>query len=156
MAVLPIFIGTEGLNTKIDPARLYKDGGIQDLAVGADIDVTDTGRISRRKGYTKRISDIPIHSLFCDDGLCLFVTGTSLCSLNPDYTYTVLATVTEDVRVDYVEINNRIYWLNGNEKGYITDINNSWVKGTYVGPTTRRNLVSPPIGAIVEYYRNRM
>lgn len=151
-----IFRGSDGLNTMIDPARLRSGGGVQDLAVAADIDVTDTGRISRRKGYTKRIS-ASVHSLFCDGGPCLFVTGTSLCSLNPDYTYNILATVTAAARVSYTEINNRIYWCNGNEKGYVSgSINHSWIKGEYVGPTTKRILSNPPTGTLVAYYRTRM
>jgi len=153
--MISIFRGSTGLNTKIDPARLYSKEGIKDLAVAADVDVTDTGRISRRKGYTERAS-IESHSLFCDKGKCLFVSGTSLYELLPDYSYTVLAAVTANKRVSYTEINERIYWCNGTEKGYITDKNNSWVKGNYIGPTSKRTLSDPPTGTIVEYYKNRM
>lgn len=157
MKPLSIFSGSNGLNTKIDPARLYSKKGIQDLAVAADVDTKDTGRLSRRKGYTKRITDVPIHSLFCDGGDCLFVTGTSLCVLNPDYTYETIGTVTEGARVRCAEINERIHWCNGNEKGFVFDKKNySWVKGDYIGPETKRNLTNPPVGTIVEYYRNRI
>jgi hypothetical protein len=152
-----IFNGTRGLNTKIDPAQLSKDGALLDLAVAADVDVNDTGkRISRRKGYTKQTSSAA-HSLFCETGPCLFVSGTGLYELNADYTSALMTTVTANARMSYAEINNRIYYMNGHEKGYIQDsINNSWVKGTYYSPATDRVLSDPPIGTIVRYYRNRM
>ncbi len=153
--MIPIFRGSTGLNTKVDPAKIYDKDGIKDLAVAVDVDVTDTGRISRRKGYSKQ-SSTASHSLFCDKGKCLFVSGTSLNELLPDYTHTELTTVTADKIVSYAEINNQIYWCNGEEKGYVTDTNNEWVKGDYVGQKIRRNLSDPPVGTIVEYYKNRM
>lgn len=157
MKPLTIFRGSTGLNTKIDPTRLYSSNGIKDLAVVGDIDISDTGRISRRKGYTNQISGLPIHSLFCDKGDCLFVTGSSLCLLNADYSYEPLATVTPDARVSYTEINGRIYWCNGHEKGYVVNkANGAWVQGVYVGADTKRNLTNPPVGSIVAYYKNRM
>jgi len=153
-----IFTGSKGLNTVKDPTRLsFSKNGISDLAVAGDVDISDTGRISRRKGFTQRIADVPVHSLFCDGGSCLFVTGTSLCSLNPDYTYTILSTVTDGARLSCTQINERIYWLNGNEKGYVSDGSNyAWEKGTYIGPDIKRNLSDPPTGTIVAHYRNRM
>lgn len=151
-----IFQGTHGLNTKIDPARLGKNGGVLDLAVAADVDVSDTGRLSRRKGYTKR-TETAAHSLFCEQGPCLFVSGTGLYELHPDYISTLLATVTENARMSYAEINGRVYYLNGYERGYIENSEaHTWEKGTYYGPDTDRVFSDPPIGTIVRHYRNRM
>lgn len=158
MAYKPIniFRGSTGLNTMADPVRIYDRGGIKDLAVAGDIDVLDTGRISRRKGYTSRITG-SFHSLFCDGGACCFALGVKLCLLNADYTYEEVADVTAGATISYAQINDRIYWCNGHEKGYITDgANNSWVVGSYVGPDTMRNFSSPPIGTMVEAYRNRL
>ena len=153
---ITIFSGTDGLNTKIDPARLGTKNNVLDLAVAADVDVTDTGRISRRKGYTKQVSTAA-HSLFCEGGDCLFVSGASLCALNPDYTHVVVTSVTADLRVSYTQVNGQIYFCNGKEKGIVRNGQYAaWEKGTYVGPDTHRQLVGPPTGTIVEYYRNRM
>jgi hypothetical protein len=153
---ITIFRGTYGLNTKIDPARLGKNGGVLDLAVAADVDVSDTGRLSRRKGYTKQTTSAA-HSLFCEQGPCLYVSGTGLYELHADYSSTLLATVTENARMNYAEINGRVYYLNGYEKGYIQDSgSHTWEKGTYYGPDTDRVLSDPPIGTIVRHYRNRM
>lgn len=155
---ITIFRASKGLNTKADPARIYSSKeGITDLAVAGDIDITDTGRISRRKGYTQQISGISAHSLFCDGGDCLFVTGTNLCILNSDYSYDVLTAVHANARMAYVQINDQIYYCNGYQKGIIEDKNvKSWELGEYVGPPTRRHLVDPPIGTKLAYYNGRV
>ncbi len=156
MKPLTIFRGSTGLNTKIDPTRLYSNAGIKDLAVAGDVDVGDTGRLSRRKGYTKQLAG-NYHSLFCDKGACCFALGTGLYLLNLDYTSVMIATITENAPVSYTQVNDRIYWCNGMEKGYITQsLNHAWVKGTYIGPETKRSFSDPPTGTIVEYYNNRM
>lgn len=153
---ITIFQGTNGLNTKIDPARLGKKNNILDLAVAVDVEITDTGRISRRKGYTKQVSTAA-HSLFCEGGDCLFVSGSSLCQLHPDYSHSVVTTVTPGLRMSYAQINGQTYFCNGKEKGIVRNGQyTAWEKGTYVGPDSHRTLVDPPTGTIVEYYRNRM
>ena len=125
--------------------------------MAGDVDVTDTGRVSRRKGYTQKVSGVSAHSGFCDGGDCLFVTGTDLCILNPDYTYKSIATVKDGARVSYAQINNKIYFCNGYEKGIVEDqIFKAWEKGAYVGQPTKRTLSDPPVGTIVAYYRGRV
>lgn len=157
MKDITIFTGSKGINTKIDPNRIHNaKSGISDFAVGADVDVSETGRTSRRKGYTKQASG-SFHSLFCDGGECLIVTGTDLCILNPDYSYEVIGTVTAGARVSACQATGKIYYCNGYEKGIVKDsVVLPWVKGTYVGPATTRTLAEPPIGTLVEYYRTRM
>lgn len=153
---ITIFRKTTGLNTLIDPVDIDHTKGVQELAVAADVEISDKGRLSRRKGYTS-VSSGNFHSLFCDGGDCICVTGTSLSLVNSDYSTTAIATVTAGAKVNACQVNNRIYWLNGHEKGYVENkSNNSWVKGTYVGPNTYRTFVSPPIGTIVEYFNGRI
>ena len=153
---ITIFRKTTGLNTLIDPVDLDISEGIQELAVAADVEISDKGRLSRRKGYTSVLSG-SYHSLFCNGGDCICVSGTSLLQVLPDYTTVILDTVTENAKLNAVQVNNRIYWCNGYEKGYVENgANNDWVIGDYVGPTTLRSLVSPPTGTLVEYYNGRM
>jgi hypothetical protein len=150
-----IFSGSNGLNTRTDPARLSfdPDTGVQDLAVAYNVDHDRTGRISRRKGYSATARTEDIHSLFCDGGACVFVTGTSLCQLHADYSYSVVATVTSGARVGYLQLHNRVYWANGFEKGYIENsVNHSWVAGTYYGPVTTRQYSDPPIGTRLAWF----
>lgn len=153
---ITIYRKTTGLNTLIDPVDIDNSNGVQELAVAADIEISDKGRVSRRKGYASVLAG-DYHSLFCDGGDCICVSGASLIQLLPDYTTKTLATVTDGARVRACQVNNRIYWMNGNEKGYVeNEENHDWVKGNYVGPDTDRIVVDPPIGTIVEYFNGRM
>jgi hypothetical protein len=156
---ITIFRGSSGLNTKSDPARIRFDPetGIQDLAVAVNVDHDRTGRVCRRKGFSVTAITDPIHSLWCDGGACLFVTGTSLCQLAADYSYHVLTSVTAGARVRYFQLSNRSYWMNGYEKGFVADgINYPWIRGDYVGPETKRNLSDPPIGHLISYGHGRV
>ena len=156
---ITIFRGSAGLNVKVDPARLpfSAETGIQDLAVAVNVDHDTTGRVSRRKGFTATAITGAVHSLWCDGGAALYVAGTSLCLLSPSYTSQVLATVTSGARVSYFQLEARSYWMNGYEKGYVeAGVNNSWVKGSYVGPDTTRQLFDPPIGHLIAYEHGRV
>lgn len=159
MAKHILFRAATGLNTRIDPARLRYDPktGVQELAVAYNVDIDDTGRISRRKGYTEIFSS-PAHSLFAMNDLCLFVSGSALMRLNTDYTTTVLTTVTANARMSYAPANQQIYYVNGFEKGIYEDGSiSTWeLPSTFVGPNTTRSFVGPPIGSIVQYYRGRI
>jgi hypothetical protein len=151
---ITIFTGANGLVTKVDPARLKFDPktGVQDLAVAVNVDIDPTGRIGRRKGFAATARTENIHSLWCEGGACLFVTGTSLCELFSDYRHAVIVTVTQGAAVSYFQLKNRSYWMNGFEKGFIENqVNNSWGKGTYVGPATTRQFSDPPLGHMIAY-----
>jgi hypothetical protein len=154
MNPITIFSEANGLNTKVDPRRIRFDPatGVTDLAVAVNINIDSTGRVSRRKGFAATARTENIHSLWCDGGACLFVTGTSLCTLGVDYSYSAVATVTFGARVRYFQLDAQSYWMNGFEKGYVEDgVNNSWDFGTYVGPDTTRQFSDPPLGHIIAY-----
>lgn len=160
MPEVVFFRGTTGLNTRTDPARLRYDQetGVQDLAVAYNVDIDDTGRISRRKGYTQKASGSS-HSLFAADDVCLFVSGTSLKQLHADYSSSVLATVTSGARMSYAAVNKQVYYVNGIDKGIFEDGSvSAWTysSGSYVGPETTREFSGPPNGSIVEHYNGRV
>lgn len=153
-----IFRGSSGLNIKADPVRIQFDQqtGIQDLAVAVNVDHDRTGRVSRRKGFAATAVTAAVHSLWCDGGACLFVTGESLCQLGANYAYSALATVTAGARVSYFQLDSRSYWQNGYEKGYIeAGVNNAWVRGDNIGPATTRQFSDPPIGHLIAYEHGR-
>lgn len=156
---ITIFRGSSGLNVKVDPVRIHFDqaAGIEDLAVAVNIDHDSTGRIRRRKGFTVTPITAACHSIWCDGGEALYVTGTTLCRLSPSFTYQVLATVTAGARMSYFQVDTYSYWMNGFEKGYIeAGANNAWVKGAYVGPDTTRQYSDPPIGHLIAYEHGRV
>jgi hypothetical protein len=156
--VVKILKATKGLNTKVDPVRLRysKSSGIQELAVAVNVDIDDTGRISRRKGFTQRVAGT-FHSLFCHKDTVLCVTGDAFSVLNADYTATPLRNVTLDERMSYCAVDDKIYYTNGYQTGYVFNrLSYGWVQGTYVGPETDKELSDPPIGSVVAYYNNRV
>ena len=142
-----------GLNTLVDPARLPFDPDNLFLKAAYNIDYDSTGRISRRKGTAVTDIESAAHSLFCDDGDCFFVTGTSLCVLNEDFSYDSVATVTAAETVRYLQLDGKTYWMNGREKGVIENRTNAgWTLGTYSGPDSTRTYSPPPMGTILGYH----
>ena len=144
---------SSGLNTMVDPVRLVLDPDALPLKAAYNIDYDNTGRISRRKGTTATDVTASCHSLFCDGGECFFVTGTSLCALNADYSYDTIATVAANVPVYYLELDNKTYWSNGLTHGIISNRTNaSWSVGTYSGPDSTRTYYPPPDGTLLAYH----
>jgi hypothetical protein len=159
-APLTIFKASTGLDTQVDPARLLFDPevGVSALAATWNIDHDYTGRISRRKGFTATAITASCHSLFCEGGDALMVTGTSLCLIAPDLSgYRAIATVTAGAPVSYAQVGDMIFWVNGFEKGVVqAGVNSPWVRGEYYGPTSRRVLSDPPLGTIVRAHSGFM
>ena len=157
---ITIFRASSGLNVKVDPTRIRFDPetGVSDMAVAVNIDHDMTGRPSRRKGYNDTAITASCHSLFCEGGDALMVTGTSLCLVAPDLSaYRAIATVTGGARVSYVQVAGAIYWTNRFEKGVVSyGANAPWVKGSYYGPTSNRIFSDPPLGSLLAYFNGRM
>lgn len=157
---LPLMRGSTGLNTVADPIRVNYDPetGVTDLGVAVNVVVTPTGRVGRRPGYEQQV-DLNAHSLFCDGGECLFVSGTNLYLLETDFSYRVLrADLTLDRRMAYVQIGDKIYFTNDHDLGYVENgVAHAWAKATdYVGPVTQRNFEGPFSGSHLAYHGGRM
>ena len=158
MSTLTILKGTTGLNAKVDPARIKYDpnSGIGELAVAVNVDIDDTGRISRRKGFTQRVAG-SFHSLFSHNGTALCVTGDALSILDAGWTTTPIRNVTVGAKMSYCPVNDKIYYTNGFETGYVFNrLSYAWTASTYVGPTTKRVLSDPPVGKFIEHYKGRI
>ena len=154
-----LFTGTTGLNTKVDPARIRYDSktGVQDLSACKNIDIDNTGRVSRRKGFTSRVSLSGCHSLFCEGGDCLFVYSDALCVLGKDYSYAAIRNITPIAPMQYRQVDGVIYYCNGFERGKVFEgLSYGWNKPTYYGPVTTKEFMDPPIGTDLEYYASRM
>jgi len=154
-----LFTGTTGLNTKVDPTRIRYDSktGVQDLAACKNIDIDNTGRVSRRKGFTSRLSLSGSHSLFHEGKDCLFVAGDALCALDSDYGYSQLRNVTPGATMRYRQVDGVIYYCNGFERGKVFEgLSYGWNMPTYYGPVTTKEFMNPPIGTDLEYHIGRM
>jgi len=153
-----LFKGTKGLNTEIDPARIEFDAetGLQELAACKNINIDDTGRISRRKGYEQKVSG-SYHSGFSCGDYALCVTGDALTVINADYSTTAIRAVTPGLRMRYVKVGNEIYYCNNRETGYVRNrVSSSWVAADYTGMPTTRILSPPPVGHMVGFYKSRV
>lgn len=155
-----IFSGSDGLNTRIDPARLKYNPktGIADLAASKNVDIDDTRRISRRKGFTKQVA-VNSHSIWCDGGPCLFVAGDALCILHSDLkTYTPLRNVQPGARMRCVQVDDVAYYCNGYQAGRVADgLSMSWVMDDdYYGAETKKEFSDPMIGTDIAYHSSRI
>lgn len=156
--IITIFESTAGLDTKSDPARLRwtPEGGFIDLAVAYNVDVSDVGRISRRKGFTRRFTT-GAHSIFAFGSICLFVAENALRVLHEDFSSKGIRNVTAGARMDYEPVGNEIYYANGHEIGVVVaGASFGWGFTEYVGPETTRQFSGPPIGRLLTYYNGRI
>ena len=151
--------GTTGLNNSVDSVRLTTDfeKGIVELSEAVNIDVDDTGRISRVKGYTQLLS-YDSHSLWSDGVEAFCVCGTSLYRLQ--WNGGVLERVglrsglTAGARMSFVKGGGRVYYSNGVENGYIEgNTSYAWVGQAYVGHETVYQVSTvPPVGNLLELH----
>lgn len=80
-----------------------------DLAAGTNIDIDNSGMISRRPGYTLATAG-SFHSLWSDNAIGLAVTGGKLQSISSAYGLTPLKTMSDaNARVSYSKINGKVY-----------------------------------------------
>jgi len=161
--LIPIFHGSSGINNKLDPVRLKFNSktGISDLAAGVNITIDDTGRPSRRIGYTATDRTESFHSLFSCGSYALGVTGNALAVIEADMSYTSIRNVTQNLRMSYVRdtdgTKDVIYYTNGVEQGRVLNkLSYSWTAGDYVGATSRKEIYDPPIGHLLEIRNLRM
>ena len=163
---IKIFNGSLGLNNRIDPARLRTNAEdyISCLAEAVNVDIDNSGRISRRKGFKATTETGNCHSMFCDGGDCLLVSGDKIYRLNKDYTKTELGSgLTPGAKMAYVQVAGKIYHCNGHENGiynHATAFENysvsNWTAGSYVGQATTKTFSDPPVGETLEYFKARI
>jgi hypothetical protein len=87
-----------------------------------NVDLTNSGHPSRRKGYTSVYASggETIHSLFSTKNLTVFMQGQSLKQLHPDFSATNIRTgLDPDNPISYAEVNELIYFSNGDDTGVI-------------------------------------
>lgn len=98
-----------------------------DLAVGTNIDIDNSGSISRRPGYTQVLAGA-FHSVWSDNSQCLLVNGGQLKRADASYNLTTLKTLAGATsRISYSKINSRIYFASETDTGIIEQgIARSW------------------------------
>jgi hypothetical protein len=89
-----------------------RDDPFIDLADAVNVDIDDSGRVSRRDGQTVLIPG-PAHSLWSDGNACLYVQDGMMYRLNRDMTPVAVAAGIDDVPMAYVAVGERVYHSNG-------------------------------------------
>lgn len=153
------FNSSTGLDTTFDPARVSydKDKGIQPASIAVNVDVSKTGRLSRRKGWENVGITDACHSLFCDGGAAFFVTGDALKLFAPDTNITNLRNVTVNASISYAQIGSRTFYTNGRENGFV--LNEKSYGWNQAVPNQKDSTIvysPPPVGTMVGYYKGRM
>lgn len=155
---ITIFRGATGINNKIDPTRLMFDPetGVTDLASAVNVDVDDTGRVMRRDGYVLSAAGA-FADLYSMGAYALATKDGYIGTLGADYTFTPLAAVTPGAKVCYASIGSQAFYMNGYEKGIITDgVHAPWTAGSYVGPETNKTFEDPPLGHLLMLFNGHM
>lgn len=113
-----------GVNNVDDPTRLFPRiedyHNIFPLQEANNVYIDNTYRVLSRPGYTKVFSGTDIHSLWSNNNVCFVVDGDTLYSIDNVYQKIAVRTgLMLSARMSYAEINNRTYYTNGYQIGYV-------------------------------------
>ena len=110
-----------GINNVTDPVRL----GLGWLSTADNVNITDTGALVKREGYTSVASGTytGIYSTF-DDQRCYLINGGALKT----FTGATLATGLSSAAMHWTELNDQVFYSNGTDSGVINPDNEviSW------------------------------
>jgi hypothetical protein len=157
----PEFTKFLGLNNFLDPARLRVnyDSGVLELAKAVNVDFDETGRVSRRKGYTQ-VNANSSHSLWSSGDYMFYVSGGSLYRLDTaGASVGIRSGLTQAARMSFASYGTEVFYCNRYETGVIRNGNASWTWHglAYVGPETIWNIsLSPPIGHLLAVFGGHM
>lgn len=102
---------------------VFSRRGIEDLSTLRDavnVDILDAGNVRRRKGYALLAAG-KAHSLFSDGTIALAVLNDNLVRIETNKTITILKANVGFRTMQYVSLNNEIYFCNGQVSGKVVD-----------------------------------
>jgi hypothetical protein len=151
---IEIFKGTTGINNKVDPSRIEDT----DLANAYNVDIDDSGRVSKGSGFVITSITANGSSLYSNGERGLYIVDDEMYLLYPNLTSRLIATgITTNLRMHCVTVNRIIYWVNGQQVGKVeNDVAENWTGEDYVGPTTYRRFSDPPVGHLIAYHAGRI
>jgi hypothetical protein len=137
--------GIDNLTT--DPMRL-SPGYVR---IANNVDIDDERMMHRRDGVLRAILSGSWKSLWSKDDLCFGVKSGVLTKINVDWTETTILSAVGTSRMNYVPIDDRVFFSNLSVVGYIKD-------GVAYGfPEPDRQLRQKMVGGeILEYYEGRL
>lgn len=100
----------------------YTRTGIEYLAVADNVDVTDTGRIETREGFTRRITSSMTGGYSTKDHQRMYVVaGGWVCRVSPSLQLIQISQLTGTQRMHWAQVNNDVYFSNGVDYGRISE-----------------------------------
>lgn len=117
------FSAFAGINNVLPPERIRAVGtqlnATAELVVASNVDIDNSGRLSRRAGTEQKVVGAA-HSLWSNGDVCLFAQDNRLMLLRRDFTTATLAAgLVPDLPMSYVSVVGNIYWSNGQQSGAI-------------------------------------
>jgi hypothetical protein len=154
-----IFARCAGINNKLDPKRLRLNvEGVTDLVEGVDVDIDDSGQVSRRNGR-ESLSSVASHSMFQDGGDCFVVqdrtSDSAIYKVQVDFTLAgVRSGLTKGRKVSFCQVGEKTYYSNGVENGVITaGASAPWPDTSeHYGAETTRVFYPAPAGSHIAYF----
>ncbi len=141
------FENFKGINNVEDAIRLETD----ELTEASNVDIDNRGRAKRRSGHTKKYTPSGrLHSLWSNDRISLFIDGSTLKRLLPDYTATIIRNNVTSLPMDFVDVNEEVYYSSASVNGYVKN----GVDVRFSDPGINYKKVPPP-GQHIEYYNGR-
>lgn len=119
--------GFRGIVNTEPPERIRslpgRDAPLVDLVDAVNVDIDDTGRISRRAGQTLVVPGAA-HSLWSDGNACMYIHDGMMYALDRSFHAEAIAAGLDDLPMAYVSVGKRVYHANGRtsavyENGYV-------------------------------------
>ena len=157
----PIISQTQGVHAQIESSKVpYTDNGLQYLNYAVNVDITDGGKILRRRGYTATTHTDSAHSIYAYNGKGYCVLGTDLYMLDQGLNKYGVRHNFSSRRVRYQGVGDKVYYSNGVLNGYIkAGVSHPWQPDSYVGPdedVEGLKITAPPVGRHLALYKGRM
>ena len=140
-----------GVNNVDEMYRLFPEivehSYVYPLREANNVLIDNTFALKSRPGYASVLTGADIHSLWSDGKRCFFVDGATLYEMDLAYNKKVITTVTVGARISFAVANDRYYWTNEREIGYIRGSANNALM------VPGREFKQPlPAGSHIEYF----
>jgi len=142
---MPAVKAFKGLNNTTDPVRL----GLEWLETADNVDITSTGAIATREGFTSVLSgDIAGAYARKDLSAAYIVDGGALKRVLPDHSTVTLKTGLASGEVRWAEVNEQVFFMAGTSSGIIMpdDEVRAWAWPTPSAPSLSMGAGSLPEG----------
>lgn len=122
-----------------------------------NFDITNGRNLYRRKGYTLAVDMDDCHSLWAEDDIAYFVSGSTMYRFDGEDAASVATGLSPGFTVSYAKAAGDIYWSNGINSGVLEDgtTNVAWGVTETTGGLGQ-TYAAQVRGSIVRHYRGRL